>query len=364
MFPTVLSDGIEIGYAYTSFKWENNAKKNAGVSVAVISLRHGPVTEKKIFVDDIQSPAININGYLADGPTIYINRRSKPLGPLPRMVRGSQPSDGGHLIFSIEERNRLVQQYPSANQYLRKYMGSSEFINSGERYCVWIEKSKTEHAKGIPPLRERASLVQSFRRNRKDEPTRNFANFPLSFKQPAYKPTDSIIVPSVSSERREYIPIGYLGPDTVISNAAFAVYDAEPWLFGLLTSRMHMVWTRAVGGKMKTDYRYSNTIVYNNFPVRDLTGAEKQELTEKAFRILDVREYHCEQTLAQLYDPDLMPANLRQAHAEVDRFVDGLYSKRPYETDEDRLSDLFAKYEEMIEAEEAAKPKKNSRKKA
>ena len=156
--------------------------------------------------------------------------------------------------------------------------------------------------------------------------------------------------------------MGYLGPETVISDAAFAVYDAEPWLFGLLTSRMHMVWVRAVGGQLGTSLRYSNTIVYNNFPVRALSDVEKQKLTEKSLRVLDVREYHCEKTLAQLYDPDLMPANLREAHEDIDRFVDGLYSKRPYETDEDRLSDLFAKYEEMIAAEEAAKPKKKTRK--
>ena len=157
--------------------------------------------------------------------------------------------------------------------------------------------------------------------------------------------------------------MGYLGPDTVISDSANAVYDAEPWLFGLLTSRMHMVWTRAVGGKMKTDYRYSNTIVYNNFPVRELTDAEKQERTQLALRVLDVREYHCEKTLAELYDPELMPANLREAHEAVDAFVDGLYSKRMYETDEERLSDLFAMYEDMIAAEEAAKPVKRTRKK-
>ena len=202
------------------------------------------------------------------------------------------------------------------------------------------------------------------RSSSKDAGTRKKAATPWSFREQKGGKTDSIIVPRVSSERRDYIPMGYLGPETVISDAAFAVYDAEPWLFGLLTSRMHMVWARAVGGKMKTDYRYSNTIVYNNFPVRALSDVEKQKLTEKALRVLDVREYHCEKTLAQLYDPDLMPANLREAHEDIDRFVDGLYSKRPYETDEDRLSDLFAKYEEMIAAEEAAKPAKRSRKKA
>lgn len=188
------------------------------------------------------------------------------------------------------------------------------------------------------------------------------AKVPYRFGEVRYRPTDSIIVPSVSSERREYIPMGYLGPDTVISNAAFAIYDAEPWLFALLTSKMHMAWARAVGGKMKTDYRYSNTIVYNNFPVPKLSESQKQRLTDLALRVLDVREYHCDKTPAQLYDPELMPDNLRQAHHAVDDYVDSLYSKRPYETDEGRLSDLFAMYEEMIAAEEATKPKKKTRK--
>ena len=145
---------------------------------------------------------------------------------------------------------------------------------------------------------------------------------PYRFSEIRYKPTESIIVPSVSSERREYIPIGYLGPDTVVSNLAFAVYDAEPWIFTILTSAMHISWTRTVGGKMKTDYRYSNTIVYNNFPVPPLSDAMKEKLTEAALRVLDVREYHCEKTLAELYDPDKMPDDLREAHATVDALVE------------------------------------------
>jgi hypothetical protein len=151
--------------------------------------------------------------------------------------------------------------------------------------------------------------------------------------------------------------MGYLGPDTVVSDAAFAVYDAEPWVFALLTSRMHMTWTRAVGGKLKTDYRYSNTIVYNNFAVPPLSDETKEKLTLAALRVLDVREYHCDRTLAELYDPDQMPADLRAAHAEIDAHVDSIYSKRDYETDEQRLSDLFAMYESMTAAE-AAKGKK------
>ena len=156
--------------------------------------------------------------------------------------------------------------------------------------------------------------------------------------------------------------MGYLGPETVISNAAFAVYDAEPWLFALLTSQMHMAWVRAVGGKMKTDFRYSNTIVYNNFPVPEIVDKQKAQLTETALRILDVREYHCERTLAELYDRESMPRNLREAHEANDTLVDSLYSSKPYVSDEGRLADLFALYEEMIVAEGAAKPVKRKRK--
>lgn len=161
-------------------------------------------------------------------------------------------------------------------------------------------------------------------------------------------------MPKVSSVRRDYIPVGYLNADTIINASAFGVYDAEPWVLALLTSRAHVAWTGAVGGRMREDYQYSNTIVYNNFPAPSLTDALKEELTVAALRVLDVREYHCEKTLAELYDPDLMPADLRQAHGEVDALVDSLYSKKPYETDEQRLSDLFAKYEAMTADKQAS----------
>ena len=185
------------------------------------------------------------------------------------------------------------------------------------------------------------------------------------FVQRAYKPPDSIIVPRHSSERREYVPIGYLGPETVISDAANAIYDAEPWLFALLTSRMHMAWLGTVGGKLETRYRYSNTLVYNNFPVPPLTDQLKEALTQRAFRVLDVREYHCEYTLAELYDAEKMPENLRQAHADLDVVVDRIYRKRPFDSDEERLRLLFDLYRQMTDqearAQQSAKPTRQSR---
>ncbi|WP_285247741.1 DNA methyltransferase [Pseudarthrobacter sp. efr-133-R2A-89] len=366
LFPTIFNMGIEIGFAYTSFKWENNAKRNAGVTVAVISLRNETSAQKYIFADDLQISAKNINGYLADAPSVIVGRRTKPIsGSLPPMVFGSKPTDGGHLILNQADRGRLLSMAPEAATFVKKYIGASEFINGDERYCLWIRDDEVQEAHNIQYIHERMALVQKAREAEKASSiSKKFAAQPHRFLQRAYKLTDSIVVPSVSSVRRAYVPIGYLDKDTVVSNLAFAVYDAEPWLFSLLTSAMHMSWTRAVGGRMKTDYRYSNTIVYNNFPIPPLSDATTEKLTAAALRVLDVREYHCEHTLAELYDPDKMPGDLRQAHAEVDSLVDSIYSKRGYETDEQRLSDLFAMYEEMTNAEAARAPVKKTRRTA
>lgn len=353
MFPMIFDKGIEIGFAYTSFKWENNAKRNAGVTVAVIGLRNVNPSPKYLYTDDLQIAAKNINGYLADGDHVFIAKRTRPLSNLPRMSFGSMANDGGALILTAADRERIIAAEPAANALIKNFVGAREFINGIDRYALWIDKTSLQEAQAIPDI---ASLIDRVRQHREDsdrQSTNKLASLPYRFGEIRYKPTDSIVVPSASSERREYIPIGYLDENTVVSNLAFAVYDAEPSVFALLTSRMHMVWTRAVGGKLKTDYRYSNTIVYNNFPVPPLGDAVKERLTLTALRVLDVREYHCEKTLAELYDPDLMPADLRTAHAEVDVLVDSIYSKRGYETDEQRLSDLFAMYEVMT-ADEAA----------
>lgn len=355
MFPLIFDKGIEIGYAYTSFKWENNAKRNAGVTVAVINLRTIRSDQKFIFTDGFQIEAKNINGYLADAPTIYLYRRSRVLSPtLPRMIYGSKPSDGGHLILDANDRDSLLKLAPSSAKFIKRYIGSAEYINGLSRWCLVIPDDTVAEANSIPELAGRLEGVAQYRVKSTEKSTRDAAKFPNRFYFFGYKPTESIIVPSVSSVRREYIPIGYMDANTVISNLAYAVYDAEPWSFAVLTSRMHMTWTRAVGGRMKTDYRYSNLIVYNNFPMPPLSRAAQEKLNLAALRVLDVREYHCELTLAELYDPDKMPADLRQSHSEVDALVDSIYSNKPYDTDEQRLSDLFAMYERMT-AEEAAK---------
>jgi hypothetical protein len=355
MFPMIFDQGLEIGFAYTSFKWENNATRNAGVTVAVIGLRTVRSGPKYIYTDDVRIDARNINGYLADGPDVLIERRKQPLGQArPEMVFGSMPRDGGALILTPADRRQLLEQHPEAARFVKTYTGSAEHINDIERYCLWIADRDAADAAAISWIADRLERVRETREGSKASSTAKFAAKPHRFVQISYKPTESIIVPRVSSERRHYLPAGYMGEETVISDAANAVYDAEPWVFALLTSRLHMVWTRAVAGRLKTDLRYSATIVYNNFPVPPLGDAAKERLTSAALRVLDVREYHSELTLADLYDPDAMPDDLRAAHGELDAVVDAIYRRRPFDTDEERLSHLFGLYEQMIVEETRA----------
>lgn len=360
MFPMIFAKGLEIGYAHTSFKWENNAKRNAGVTVAVINLRDERPGDKYIFTDGLQLTARNINGYLVDAATVYVSKSMKPRNGLPTMGSGSMPIDDGNLVLSTAEAES-IRSDANAARFVKSFLGSDEFIKGKDRYALWIEDRDQEAARANAEVASRIQRVEAFRSVSKRKATQDLASVPWRFGYRSYQASPFVLVPKTSSERRSYIPIGFLGPDTVISDLAFSVYGADFWVFALLSSSMHMTWTRAVGGKMKTDYRYSNTIVYNNFPVPTLSDDIKEELTISALRVMDVREYHCEWTLAELYDPDKMPDDLRAAHAQIDALVDSIYSRKPYATDEQRLSDLFAMYERMT-AEEAAKaPAKRTR---
>jgi hypothetical protein len=230
-------------------------------------------------------------------------------------------------------------------------MGASEFIRGDIRYCLWIRNSDVEEAENISFIKNRIETTRKHRLNSKDSGTNELAKRSHQFRDLNEPKTSQIIVPSVSSERRTYIPCGFLGTDTVISNSAQAIYDAEPYMLGILSSVIHMVWVRVVGGKLKFDYRYSKDIVYNTFPFPQITDKQKAELTQCTFRILEEREKHSEKTLAQLYDPDKMPEGLREAHRLNDLAVERCYRSKPFESDEERLEYLFMLYEQMIEEE-------------
>lgn len=363
MFPFIFAKDVEIGFAHTGFQWDNNAKGNADVTVAVISLRSVRRGPKYLYSRDLQISAENINGYLTDGDNVFVSARSRPLSDLPSMSKGSQPTDDGNLMLDSRDRSHLLDVAPESAPFLKRALGSEEFIKGLDRYCIWVTAADAARATTIPELARRFERTSSARLASKKLGTRKLADIPYRFAEIRYTPSEAIIVPSVSSGLRDYIPIGYLGPDTVVTNLAFAAYNAEAWVLALLTSKIHMTWVRAVAGRMRINYRYSNTIVYNNFPVPPLSDSVKEQLALAALRVLDVREYHCEQTLAELYDPDKMPDDLREAHAEVDALVDSIYSKKPYETDEQRLSDLFAMYERMTAAL-AAKTSANTTRRA
>lgn len=348
MFPLIFTKGVEIGFAFTAFKWANNARRNAGVTVAVIGLRCKRPGKKYIYTNEMRIEATNINGYLADGDDVFVGRRSKPLNAeMPPMLFGNMALDQGSLLLSVSERDRIVESQPDAAHFIKRIYGSKEYLHDLERYCIWITEDQVGEAEVIPAIGDRIERTRQFRASRADAGTRKKADKPWSFREQRQARDASIIVPKTSSERREYLPMGYLDSQTIISDLAFAVTDPPIWVFALLNSQMHNAWIRTVAGRKDNRIRYSNTIVYNNFPVPPLSDAFKERLTVAAFRVLDVREYHCEKTLAELYDPELMLADLRAAHAEIDALVDSIYSKRGYETDEQRLSDLFAMYEVM-----------------
>ena len=353
MFPMIFEKKIEIGFAYPGFQWDNNAKKNADVTVAVIGLRSASGRPKYLYDGDLRIAATNINGYLADAADVFIMTRRTPLSDLPQMSFGSMPNDGGALVLTAPERQQLIESNPEAEEFVKPFLGASEFISGDDRFAIWIDASSAGDAVRIAPLAARIEQVRRHREQSDRVATQKLADSPYRFGEVRYRAAESIMVPSNSSGLRKYIPIGYLGPETVISNTGFAIYGAGPWLFALLTSAMHMAWVNAVSGRRRINYNYSNTIVYNNFPVPPLSDDVKEKLTVEALRVLDLREYHCESTLAELYDAYDMPDDLRSAHATLDALVDSIYPSSVYESDEQRLSDLFAMYEAMT-AERAA----------
>jgi hypothetical protein len=356
LWPNILNKNLEIGFAHTSFKWNNNAKANAAVIVVIIGLRNNRIKNPKfLFNENRVVNCTNINSYLANGKSIIIEKKTKPISSFPLMDYGSKAVDGGHLTLTLEEKEGLVNNNPNLNHFIKKFTGSFEFINGVQRYCLWVNKFNLDSALKITEIKNRVDAVGKMRLASPKAATRERAKFPYEFGELRYKESDSIIlIPTVSSERREYIPFGFLDGDYVISNSAQAIYNAKPWIFSILSSQIHMTWVRAVAGKLKSDYRYSNVLCYNTFPFPSISEAQKQELEKHAYRILEEREAHSEKTLAQLYDPDKMPDGLREAHRQNDLAIERCYREKPFESDEERLEYLFKLYEKMI-AEEKSK---------
>lgn len=343
--------GEEIFFARTSFKWSNNAKYNAAVIVAIIGVSNKFADSKRLFCEATLSEkkVSSINPYLSEGDSLIVPRTNEPPKGLPELLFGSMPRDGGHLNFDKATADKILSEYPEASKFIKHYIGSQEILQGLERFCLWIDDTKEniELAYSIPDIAQRLYAVKAEREQSNAESTRAYANRPHMFVQRAYHPLEAIIVPSVSSERREYIPIGYVDKNTVILNSAFSIYGAEKWLFALLTSKMHNLWVRTVGGRLKTDIRYSATLCYNTFPFPKLTTAEKEELERLAQNILNIRDENFDMTLGEMYNPESMPDELREAHHQIDLAVERIYRPEPFTSDEERLEHLFKLYSKM-----------------
>ena len=349
LWPIIFNNGLEIKFAYTSFKWSNNAKSNAAVTVVIIGVGNkSKNTKKKLFSDTIRIVE-NINPYLNSGADLIVKAAYSPLNGMQEMTYGCKANDDGNLILEQYEIDKLLREYPVAEKFIKPLMGSLEFIRDEHRFCLWIYDVDFSEAYSIPPIRDRIERNRIYRQNGSAEAKR-LAERPHQFREHYHiseRSKEKILVPRVSSERREYIPIGYVDKDTIISDSAFAVYDAEKWLFALLTSKMHNLWVRDVGGRLKTDIRYSATLCYNTFPFPKLTEAQKKELSILADNIITVREENYFLTLGEMYNPETMPEDLRKAHHQLDLAVERIYRPEPFASDEERLAHLFKLYAKM-----------------
>lgn len=362
-WPRVLGSSLEIHFAYNSYKWTNNAIGNAGVTVVIIGLRNLNIKAPKFIYspEGIKKEVKNINAYLIDGPEIIVNGQTKPISKLPTMYFGNMPNDGGNLLFTSAEYRSFCTEYPKYSKYIKKFIGGSDFIDGRIRYTLDIGDEELKDALQCPEVAKRLDAVKLHRLRSSEKSTQAKASTPHKFYFTAYQPTEALLIPATSSERRDYIPIGVVDQDTIISNSAMAVYDPPLWLFGILHSRMHMVWVDAVGGKLETRYRYSAKLCYNTFPLPELSK-QRQLLIEFTVReVLSKRgTYEAEgKSIAWMYDPDTMPDDLREAHHELDLAVDRCFSPTPFESDSERLEALFERYEEMINSATLfAKPKR------
>lgn len=349
LWPEILKRDVNIFFAHHSFKWTNNAKYNAGVTCVIIGLCNKDEKVKKRLFDNERYTEVDlISPYLTkDNETIVYKRTQDPTG-LPKLCFGCMPyddRDNKYLRLDEYQRQHLLEEYPEAEILIRRIYGSDEFIKGKVNYCLWIDDNQLEFANSIPPIKQRIDANRNFRLY-ESEDGQELAERPHQFREHP-KDRKKVIIPRVSSENRDYIPMGYLDEKTIVSDSAFALYDAPEWLFGILISAMHMAWVRAIGGRLETRYRYSAGLCYNPFPFPKLTNVKKDEIEDAAWEVLGAREAHVGKTLAELYDPETMPDDLREAHRQLDLVVDSCYREHPFADENERLEWLLKLYEKM-----------------
>lgn len=354
LWPLIFGTGHEISFAHTSLKWSNLASHKAGVTVVIVGISNHVGKVRRLFsiAEDgsiIEKKTDHINAYLVSGPDVIVSPFAKTKDGRGLMEWGNKATDGGNLFFTAEEKQQLLGQSPSAGRFLRRFLGAHEFIHGQERYCLWIEDSERQEAESIPEIRRRIEAVARMRAESKAAETRPAALFPHRFRQiQSVAKRYSLVVARVSSEHREYLPIGLESETTIVGDRNFALYDAPLWNFALIASRLHWVWVGTVCVRLEMRFSYSNTLGWNTFPIPPLTEKNKSDLTRCAEEILLIREAHFPATIADLYDSEAMPSDLREAHEHNDEVLERIYIGRRFRNDTERLEKLFELYTKMV----------------
>ena len=312
---------IHIDFAHRTFRWDSEANLKAHVHCVIIGFSCTVNPEKFIFSNGRKQIAQNINPYLVDAPDVFIESRNKPICDVLKICAGGKPVEGGFLILTKEEKTDFLKKEPNAEKFIRQFISADDYINNTPRYCLWLQNVSPNELRQMPHVMERIEKVKEYRMSSTKPATRECANTPHLFMEIKQPLNDYMIIPATSSENRRYIPLGFVKSDTILNNAACYIDNATLYHFGILTSNVHMAWMRAVCGRLKSDYRYSNTIVYNNFPWCEPTDVQKEKIEKTAQGILDARDLYPDCSLADLYNELTMPSELRKAHQENDKAV-------------------------------------------
>ena len=353
LWPLLLDEKRTIAFAHTSFTWSNLAAHAAGVTVVIVGIATKSTSDKKLYTigdnDELEVKRVpNINAYLVPFDDVIVQKSRKPLSCLAPVGSGGKPVEGGHLMLTASERATIKQQDKSASQFMLRCYGADEYTNGKIRYCFWINDDNLKVARELPTLPNRLAEVAKARLGSPKPATKKGAAWPHRFEEVKQTGSEVVtIIPKLTSERRSNIPAGLLPSKTIVTDLAFAMYDAPLWCLSIINSKLHFVWIATVCGKFKKDYRYSNVLGWNTFPVPILTEQNRSDLARMAQEILLVRESHFPATLAELYDPQSMPSNLREAHLRNDETLERIYIGRRFKNDTERLEKLFEMYTKM-----------------
>jgi hypothetical protein len=337
LWKPLLESGIFINYGISTFKWSNEARYKAAVHCVIVGFSY-------------QQSEKNISPYLFEGPSIIIESRNKTLCDVPQIKKGNQPTDGGNLIIEAKDYDDFIKAEPNARPFIKRLIGSEEFINNKERYCLWLVDINPAELRKLPLVMERVEKCRQMRLNSSDPTTRRLSEMPTRFRE-TYNYQHYLVIPEVSSENRVYVPIGFMDSNTIPTNKLQVIPDATVYHLGLLTSNVHMAWTRAVCGRLKSDYQYSKQIVYNNFPWPEATDKQKAEIEKLAQSILDARANYPDSSLADLYDQHSMPPELLKAHKALDKAVMKLYGFTKDMSEPDIVARLMEMYQKLVSSE-------------